>query len=118
MASGVTRLPAQPPFDPTATPDEVVLARAGASLRLTWRDGATAVLAAETLRLHCRCAWCTRDRVQGHFPLEFKAVAVKHIEPMGTYAAHITFSDGHVRGIFPWVYLRDLTREAPDADAA
>jgi DUF971 family protein len=118
MASGVTRLPASPPFDPEATPDAVTLARGGTSLRLTWHDGASAVLAAETLRLRCRCAWCTRDRLQDRFPTGFAAVAVTRIEPMGTYAAHIAFSDGHARGIYPWVYLRDLAREVPDASPA
>ena len=48
MASGVTRLPASPPFDPEATPDAVTLARGGTSLRLTWHDGASAVLSIDS----------------------------------------------------------------------
>lgn len=106
----VMRLPASPPFDPAAIPDEAALVRNGRSLRLTWHDGSEAVLEAETLRLHCRCAWCTRDRLEDRFPASFGEVAVTRIEPKGGYAVHLAFSDGHARGIFPWAYLRDLAR--------
>jgi DUF971 family protein len=111
MASDLMQLPASPPFDPEAIPDEAVLARGGSALRLTWRDGASATLPAEHLRLRCRCAWCTRDRVQGRFPAAFEGVALSRIEPMGSYAVNLAFSDGHARGIFPWVYLRQLAGE-------
>jgi prepilin-type processing-associated H-X9-DG protein len=37
---------------------------------------------------------------------------VTQIDPLGGYAVNLGFSDGHARGIFPWVYLRDLAREA------
>ena len=125
METGAFGLPAQPPFDPEAIPAEAVLARGGESLRLTWADGESAVLPAETLRLRCRCAWCTRDRHQGRFPEAFAAVSATKVEPMGGYAVHIAFSDGHARGIFPWTYLRELARAeaespslAPAAEAA
>ena len=47
-------------------------------------------------------------------------IAVARVEPMGGYAVHIAFSDGHARGIFPWSYLRALVAEAVDGppDAA
>ncbi|MDR7035983.1 MULTISPECIES: DUF971 domain-containing protein [Methylobacterium] len=102
--------PAEPPFDPDAVPAEIVLAPGGRALRLAWRDGASGMLSAEALRLGCRCAWCTRDRVQGRFPASFEAAAVTRIDPIGGYAVHLGFSDGHARGIYPWPYLRDLAR--------
>ena len=105
-------LPDQPPFDPEAVPTEAVVSRGGRDLRLTWANGEADVLPSETLRLRCRCAWCTRDRIEGRFPAAFAAVAVTKIDPLGGYAVNLGFSDGHARGIFPWVYLRDLAREA------
>ncbi len=108
------RLPEQPPFDPEAIPTDAVVSRGGRDMRLVWANGEEAVLQAETLRLRCRCAWCTRDRLQGKFPLSFEAVAVTKIDPMGGYAVNLGFSDGHARGIFPWVYLRDLARETAE----
>lgn len=118
MTDAPMRLPAQPPFDPEAIPTDAVVSRGGRELRLVWAGGEEAVLAAETLRLRCRCAWCTRDRLQERFPASFEAVAVTKIDEMGGYAVNIGFSDGHARGIFPWVYLRDLAREgaAPPAE--
>lgn len=104
--------PDQPPFDPEAVPTEAIVSRGGRDLRLTWANGEAAVLPSETLRLRCRCAWCTRDRIQGRFPESFPAVAVTQIDPLGGYAVNLGFSDGHARGIFPWVYLRALAREA------
>ncbi|CAO4178018.1 gamma-butyrobetaine hydroxylase-like domain-containing protein [Methylorubrum populi] len=110
--------PDQPPFDPEAVPTDAVVSRGGRDLRLTWATGEEAVLPAETLRLRCRCAWCTRDRIEGRFPSAFPAVAVTKIDPLGGYAVNLGFSDGHARGIFPWVYLRDLAREAAAPPAA
>lgn len=118
MTADVMRLPALPPFDPTAIPDEAAVARHGRSLRLTWQDGTEAILEAATLRLRCRCAWCTRDRLESRFPDNFGEVSVTHIEPKGGYAVHIAFSDGHARGIYPWVYLRDLASMPTSANRA
>ncbi len=118
MANHAIELPSPPPFDPDATPDAATLSRGGTALRLTWRDGLSATLPAERLRLRCRCAWCTRDRVVDRFPEVFPDVAVTRVEPMGGYAVHIAFSDGHARGIFPWAYLRALAAEAIDCPPA
>lgn len=35
------------------------------------------------------------------------------IEPVGTYAIRLRFSDGHASGIYSWQYLREI--EPPDA---
>lgn len=115
MANHAIELPSSPPFDLDAIPDAATLSRGGAELRLVWRDGLSATLPAERLRLRCRCAWCTRDRVVHRFPEAFADIAVTRIEPMGGYAVHIAFTDGHARGIFPWVYLRALAAEAVDS---
>jgi DUF971 family protein len=114
MAHHATGVPNPPPFDPEAIPEAATLGRGGTGLRLQWRDGLTATLSAERLRLRCRCAWCTRDRVERRFPQAAADIAVARVEPMGGYAVHIAFSDGHARGIFPWSYLRALVAEAVD----
>lgn len=122
MASDAMRMPDPPPFDPEAIPEQVVLARGGSAVRMTWHDGTSAVLAAERLRLRCRCAWCTRDRALGRLPARFEGVNLVRVDPMGGYAVNLAFSDGHARGIFPWTYLRALADEAsaemPPADRA
>ena len=36
------------------------------------------------------------------------SVAITRIDPVGHYAAQITFDDGHDSGLYSWSYLRDL----------
>ncbi len=104
-----------PLFDATDAPDEIVVARGGRDFRMSWTDGSKAETGAEQLRLRCRCAWCTRARADGEFPDAFEDVAIVAIEPFGAHAAHIRFSDGHDRGIFPWTYLRGIATGAAEA---
>ena len=101
---------AGPPFDPAAMPETVVLTADRIRLRLVWPGGETAEIEAPTLRGACRCAWCTRARVDGTFAASFEAVAIERVVPIGDYAINIAFSDGHARGIFPWTFLRSLAR--------
>lgn len=64
-------------------------------------------LMAENLRLACKCAHCTRARIDGRFPERFPGIAIVEIGDLG-YGLNITFSDGHNRGIYPKQYLLDL----------
>ena len=107
-----------PPFDLDAIPEQAVLVHGGGALRLTWRDGVIVSLNAEPLRLACRCAWCTRDRVLERFPSRISAVAMTHLEPIGGYAINIAFDDGHARGIYPWAYIRQLADDAQTSGSA
>lgn len=118
MAHRASELPNPSPFDPDAIPEAATLSRGGSALTLVWPGGVAATLPAEGLRLRCRCAWCTRDRVVNRFPEAFPGIAVTQVEPMGGYAVHLAFSDGHARGIFPWAYLRALAAEAVEAPPA
>jgi len=108
---------AAPPFDPAATPETVVLTADRARLRLVWPGGETAEVDAPTLRAACRCAWCTRARIDGTFAASFD-VAIARVVPIGDYAVNIAFSDGHARGIFPWTFLRQLARPGAVATLA
>ncbi|WP_028135504.1 gamma-butyrobetaine hydroxylase-like domain-containing protein [Bradyrhizobium japonicum] len=72
----------------------------------TTQDDALSV-SAETLRLSCKCAHCTRARFDGRFPETFPGVAITGIGDLG-YGLNISFSDGHDRGIYPKPYLLSL----------
>jgi DUF971 family protein len=65
------------------------------------------VVAAEQLRLACKCAHCTRARFDGRFPERFPGIAITEIGDLG-YGLNISFSDGHDRGIYPKPYLLSL----------
>ena len=64
-------------------------------------------IAAEQLRLACKCAHCTRARFDGRFPERFPGIAITGIGDLG-YGLNISFSDGHDRGIYPKIYLLSL----------
>jgi DUF971 family protein len=106
-----------PPFDMTAAPETIVLAADRSRLRVSWASGESAEVRAGQLREACRCAWCTRARIDGNFAASFDGVAIERLTPIGDYAINIAFSDGHARGIYPWPYLQLLARgaHAPDA---
>ncbi len=101
---------AGPPFDVTAVPETVVLKADRMRLRMVWRSGEEAEVGAARLRAACRCAWCTRARIDGTFSASFDDVAIERLAPVGDYAINIVFSDGHARGIFPWAYLREIAQ--------
>jgi prepilin-type processing-associated H-X9-DG protein len=95
------------PFDAAAVPETVTLAANRRRLRLTFASGEQEI-GAEQLRAACRCAWCTRARIDGTFPATFAGVAIERLDPVGDYAINVAFSDGHARGIYPWPYLRAI----------
>jgi DUF971 family protein len=99
------------PFDATSVPERVVLAADRMRLRLIWSEREAADMSARRLRAACRCAWCTRARIEGAFAEPSAAVAIDRVTPVGDYAVNIAFDDGHARGIYPWVYLRELARD-------
>jgi DUF971 family protein len=105
-----------PPFDPAAVPDVVTLALDRARLRLAWRGGEERELSAGRLRAACRCAWCTRARIEGTAAVE--TVTIESVTPVGGYAVNLRFSDGHARGIYPWTYLRRLAQLPESSDDA
>lgn len=83
-----------------ALPDAVELTPA--ALRLQWPDGAVSV-SATRLRAACRCGGCRARPV-----VEEQDVQLVDAQPVGHYALNLVFSDGHDRGIYPWVWLREL----------
>jgi len=70
-------------------------------------DGSRVTLAAERLRLSCKCAHCTRARIDERFPRDFPGIAIVDVADLG-YGLNIAFSDGHSRGIYPKSYLANL----------
>ena len=90
---------------PTVTDYEASADLATLVVRTAQDDEVT--LAAEQLRLSCKCAHCTRARIDGRFPERFPGIAITGIGDLG-YGLNISFSDGHNRGIYPKIYLLSL----------
>ena len=88
------------------TPTEIKLHQASRMLEITYADGKTFTLPCEFLRVHSPSA-----EVRGHGPGQEvlqtgkQDVAITRIEPVGTYAVQLFFSDGHDTGIYSWDLL-------------
>lgn len=94
-------------------PESIVDHRARAALEFSWADGTRHLAAYRLLRSSCPCADCKVLRAAGR-DSEAADVQLTDIQPVGSYGVQFFFSDGHDRGIFPWVFLRELL-EKPSA---
>lgn len=89
----------------------------GDALVIEWDDGVRHRLPWALLRRRCPCATCRTEREKPPQPAsllpvirpeEAAPVRPTSMQPMGSYAYHIAFSDGHTSGIFTLDYLREL----------
>jgi DUF971 family protein len=93
----------------TPIPTEIKLHQVSRKLEIAFNDGARFELPYEFLRVYSPSA-----EVRGHGPgqevlqLGKKNVGIKSVEPVGSYAVTLTFSDGHDTGIYSWEYLYEL----------
>ena len=93
----------------TPTPTEIKLHQKSRSLEIAFADGSCFNLPCELLRVYSPSA-----EVRGHGPgqevLQVGKInaEVTAIEPVGTYAINLTFTDGHNTGIYSWDYLYHL----------
>ena len=91
------------------TPTELKLHQKSRILEIAFDDGRTFRLSCEFLRVHSPSA-----EVRGHGPgqevlqIGKRDVNIDRIEPVGTYAVRLFFSDGHETGIYSWDLLHDL----------
>ncbi|MDP8996143.1 MAG: DUF971 domain-containing protein [Pseudomonadota bacterium] len=94
-------------------PTELRLASGGKALKLVLDTHEEFEISAELLRVESPSA-----EVKGHGPGQEKLiygkanVTITNLEPVGTYAIRLIFSDGHSTGIFTWDYLEKLGRQS------
>lgn len=88
------------------TPDALAV-REG-KLLLRWGD-VDFEFAGNELRSRCRCATCRANALRGIISSPSAKIDVLAVTPLG-YGLQLHFSDGHNRGIYPWPYLREITR--------
>lgn len=93
----------------TPLPTEIKLHQKSKMLELTFSDGKHFELPCEFLRVYSPSA-----EVRGHGPgqevLQVGKINVEitDIQPVGSYAVQLVFSDGHDSGLYSWDYLYDL----------
>ena len=97
------------PDKTTASPTEIKLHQKSRLLEIAFADGERYTLPFEFLRVYSPSA-----EVRGHGPgqevlqVGKKEVGITDIEPVGSYAVQLVFSDGHDSGLYSWDYLYKL----------
>ena len=90
-------------------PTEIKLHQKSRELEIAFDDGRQFRFSCEYLRVYSPSA-----EVRGHGPgqevlqVGKKGVEISAIEPVGSYAVKLVFSDGHDTGIYSWDYFHDL----------
>jgi DUF971 family protein len=93
-------------------PTEIKLHQKSRVLEIAFDDGKSFRLPYEFLRVHSPSA-----EVRGHGPgqevlqVGKKEVDIARVEPVGSYAIQLCFSDGHETGIYSWDFLYQLGEE-------
>ena len=91
------------------SPTEIKLHQKSRVLEIAFGDGMRFTLPFEYLRIYSPSA-----EVRGHGPgqevlqIGKKDVDITGIEPVGSYAVQLVFSDGHDSGLYSWDYLYEL----------
>ncbi len=89
-------------------PEQLNLDRHARELRITFDDGSAFVLPCEYLRVFSPSAEVKAARNRGDLVTDKQSVNIERIEPYGSYAVRLYFSDGHDTGIYSWETLYDL----------
>ena len=91
------------------TPSSLTVHGQSRVLEISFSDGAHFRIPFELMRIYSPSA-----EVAGHGPGQEvlqtgkRAVEIRALEPVGSYAVQPTFSDGHSTGIYSWEYLYEL----------
>ena len=92
-----------------AFPTEIKLHQKSRVLEISFSDGRAFRLPYELLRVYSPSA-----EVRGHGPgqevlqVGKRAIEIRTLDPVGSYAVQPVFSDGHATGIYSWDYLYEL----------
>lgn len=93
----------------TPMPTEIKLHQKSRMLEIAFSDGQRFELPCEFLRVYSPSA-----EVRGHgagqevLQVGKKEVEISDVQPVGSYAVQLVFSDGHDSGLYSWDYLHDL----------
>jgi DUF971 family protein len=103
------RIPSRPPLPP---PPEAIDLNGQGEFVITWPGGRVAIIPAFTLRDTCPCAGCIEEGTgrkildPSTIPLDIHA---ERIDPVGSYAIQVRWSDGHDTGLYTWEQLRKIS---------
>lgn len=99
---------------PETTPTGVTADRSARTLKIGWADGRESLYPYDGLRAVCPCVACKGGHARMGTPPNPCTVRdtpatdlqLLAIQPMGSYAIQLNWSDGHSTGIYTWEMLR------------
>ena len=115
MSSGSrdVSMPASPP--PSTEAEHIAVSRSK-GIQIDWKDGHHSAYGLAYLREKCPCATCTgahgatpgAAKSGSPFQLYQPVLKLVDVEPAGSYALQLKWSDGHSTGIYSYDYLRRI----------
>ncbi|MEE8387430.1 MAG: gamma-butyrobetaine hydroxylase-like domain-containing protein [Acidiferrobacterales bacterium] len=90
------------------TPTEIALQKKSNALKITFNDGSSFELPSRYLRMFSPAAEARIARDRGDEIVTVADVHIEQIEPVGSYAVRLVFSDGHETGVYSWSTLYEL----------
>ena len=99
-------------------PEHIAISKSK-GIEIDWKDGHHSSYGTEYLRDWCPCAGCTgshgtepRKKTSATpatpFPMFTAKLKMNAIDPVGTYALKISWSDGHDTGLYSYDHLREI----------
>jgi len=99
------------------TPTEIALQKNKCTLKITFDESSHFELPSRYLRVFSPAAEARIARDRGEEIVTPDNVSIEQIEPVGSYAVRLVFSDGHETGVYSWATLyqlgKDLDRNWP-----
>ena len=101
-------------------PEHIAISKSK-GIKIDWKDGHHSEYGLEYLRDKCPCASCTgahgtpprQPRGENPFQMYQPRLKMVGVEPVGSYAIRINWSDGHSTGIYSFEHLRAIC-QCPD----
>ena len=105
----------------TTDPEHIAISKSK-GIKIDWKDGHRSEYGLQYLRDECPCAECagthgTPPRPKGGaaatggntpFPMFQPTLTMLGVEPVGSYAIRIDWSDGHKTGIYSYEHFRRI----------
>ena len=100
---------------PHTDPEHIAISKSK-GIKIDWKDGHHSEYGLTYLRDKCPCASCTGAHgtpprePESNNPLQMFKPALKMlgVEPVGSYAIRINWSDGHSSGIYSYDHFRNI----------
>jgi DUF971 family protein len=102
----------EPVSAPSTEPEHIAISKSK-GIKIDWKDQHHSQYPLAYLRDECPCATCTEPQKSNYsgselFPMYKPVLRMLDVEPIGSYAVRISWSDGHNTGIYSFDHFRRI----------